>query len=221
MGCATAVTYDLKPEIDRYAEVGIESRVLPELTLKLTGWGRLSRDQLDDVGVGSTNLVSAYNFREGRAGGIEAGAILVLGRRFRAFANGTLQKAQGRGIESATYLFSPDDVANNSWQYLDHDQRWTANAGATFRENGFRLSSLLEYGSGLRTGPNNDQHVPDHVRVDVGAGYEFGMLPMKPALAVDIVNLFDERYAYRINNGFNGSHWAPGRSVFARLSVNF
>jgi hypothetical protein len=215
------VAYDLKPETDRYAEIGIESRVLPELTLKLTGWGRLAHDQLDDVGVGSTNLVSAYNFREGRAGGIEAGAILVLGRRFQMFANGTLQKAQGRGIESATYLFSPDDLANNSWQFLDHDQRWTANTGATFREGGWRLSSLLEYGSGLRTGPNNNEHVPGHVRVDVSAGYQFSNLPMRPALALDVVNLFDALYAYRINNGFNGSHWAPGRSIYARVSANF
>jgi outer membrane receptor for ferrienterochelin and colicins len=216
-----SVTYDLKPEIDRYAELGIESRVLPELTLKLTGWGKLAHDQLDDVGVGSTNLVSAYNFREGRAGGIEAGATLVLGRRFQAFANATLQKAEGRGIESATYLFSPDDVANDSWQYLDHDQRWTVNAGAAFREGGWRLSSLLEYGSGLRTGPNNNEHVPGHVRIDVGGGYEFLTVPMKPAFSIDVVNLFDAQYAYRINNGFNGSHWAPGRSVFARMSANF
>jgi outer membrane receptor for ferrienterochelin and colicins len=216
-----SIPYDLKPETDRYAELGIESRVLPELTLKLTGWGRLAHDQLDDVGVGSTNLVSAYNFREGRAGGIEAGAILVLGRWFHAFANATLQKAQGRGIESATYLFGPEDLANNGWQYLDHDQRWTANVGAALRESGWRLSSLLEYGSGLRTGANNDQHVPGHVRVDVGAGYELLDLPMKPAFSVDVVNLFDEQYAYRINNGFNGSHWAPGRSVYARMSASF
>ena len=173
------------------------------------------------MAVGSTNLVSAYNFRDGRAGGIEAGAILVLGRRFQAFANGTLQKSMGRGIESATYLFSPDDLANQGWQFLDHDQRWTANAGATFKESGSRVSALLEYGSGLRTGPNNDQHVPGHVRVDLSAGHEFLTLPMRPAFAVDLVNMFDTHYAYRINNGFNGSHWAPGRSIFARVSANF
>ena len=113
------------------------------------------------------------------------------------------------------------DLANNDWQFLDHDQRWTANAGATFRQDGWRLTSLLEYGSGLRTGPGNNEHVPDHVRVDVGAGYEFRNLAMRPAFNVDVVNLFDATYAYRINNGFNGSHWAPGRSVFARVSANF
>ena len=113
------------------------------------------------------------------------------------------------------------DLANNDWQFLDHDQRWTANAGATFRQDGWRLTSLLEYRSGLRTGPGNHEHVPDHVRVDVGAGYEFRNLAMRPAFNVDVVNLFDATYAYRINNGFNGSHWAPGRSVFARVSANF
>lgn len=215
------VTYDVKPEKDRYAEIGIESRVIPELTLKLTGWGRRADDQLDDVVVGSTNLVSPYNFSDGRAGGIEAGAILVLGRRFQAFANGTLQKAEGRIIESARYLFSPDDVAKTGWQFLDHDQRWTAHVGATAREGGLRLSGLLEYGSGLRTGPSNNQHVPDHTRVDLGVGHEFLNLPMRPALAIDLVNVFNTRYAYRINNGFNGSHWAPGRSIFARVSANF
>ena len=97
------------------------------------------------------------------------------------------------------------------------------NAGATFRESGFRLSSLLEYGSGLRTGPNNDQHVPDHVRLDVGAGYEFGMLPMKPALAVDIVNLFDTIYAIRDGGGIGvfAPQFGPRRGYFAGISKKF
>ena len=102
------------------------------------------------------------------------------------------------------------DLANNDWQFLDHDQRWTANAGATFRQDGWRLTSLLEYGSGLRTGPGNNEHVPDHVRVDVGAGYEFRNLAMRPAFNVDVVNLFDATYAYRINNGFKRQPLGPG-----------
>src|SRR5207302_7816341 len=115
-----AVNYDLLPEKDRYAEVGIESRVVPELTLKLTAWGRLADDQLDDVGVGSTNLVSPYNFRDGRAAGVEGGAVLALGSHFTAFGNASLERAEGRGIETAQYLFSPDDLANNNWRTLDH-----------------------------------------------------------------------------------------------------
>jgi outer membrane receptor for ferrienterochelin and colicins len=214
------VPYDLVPEQDRYAEIGIESRVVPELLLKLTGWGRLSKHQLDDIGVGNTNLVSPYNFREGRAGGIEAGAVAVLGD-VRAFANVSLERALGRGIESAQYLFSPDDLANGSWQILDHVQTWTANAGTTYKRTFSQLSALLEYGSGLRTGPANDQHVPDHVRVDLSASHQFYGAPLRPMIAIDLVNAFDAHYAYRIANGFNGSHWAPGRSLFARLRTEF
>ena len=215
------IRYDLKAEEDRYAEVGIESRVVPALTLKLTGWGKLSKHQLDDVGVGSTNLVSPYNFRDGRAGGIEAGAVLVLGRRLSAFGNVGVEKAQGRGIETAQYLFAPDDVANNNWQILDHVQTWTANGGATLREGNARLSGLLDYGSGLRTGAANNQHVPGHARFDLSLGYEFRELPARPSIAVDLVNVFDEHYAYRIANGFNGSHVAPGRSIYVRLGSSF
>jgi outer membrane cobalamin receptor len=216
-----AIAYDLRPEKDRYAEVGIESRVIPALTLKLNAWGRLSSDQLDDVGVGSTNLVSPYNFRDGRAAGVEGGAVLVLGSHFNAFANASLERAEGRGIETARYLFSPDDLANNNWQTLDHVEVWTANAGATVKDGRTRLSTLVEYGSGLRTGANNNQHVPDHVRVDASLSHQFFEALTRPTIAFDVVNVFDAHYAYRIANGFNGSHWAPGRGVFLRVASEF
>jgi hypothetical protein len=216
------VTYDLRPEKDRYAEVGISARVLPELTLGLNVWGKLATDQLDDIEVGSTNVLSPYNFRDGRAGGVEVSAVFVLSRQFSAFGNATLQSAQGRGIASATYLFSPDALANNNWQTLDHSQTWTANTGATYHFfHGTQLSGLLAYGSGLRTGPANNQHVPDHVRIDASLGHEFRDWPLRPKLTLDVVNVLNSQYAYRIANGFNGSHWAPGRSAFVRLTTSF
>ena len=79
----------------------------------------------------------------------------------------------------------------------------------------------MAYGSGLRTGANNLSHVPGRVRVDLTLAHDFLNLPLRPTLAIDVVNLFDSQYAYRLYNGFNGSHWAPGRSVYARASVNF
>jgi len=215
------VPYDIRPEKDRYAEVGIESRVVPALTLKLTAWGKLSDDQLDDVEVGNTNLVTPYNFTEGRAWGVEAGAVAVLSRWLNVFANAAYELAQGRGIATAQYLFTPEALANNNWQTLDHSQTWTANAGATVKDGGSTLSTLLNYGSGLRTGPLNNEHVPDHVRVDLTLAHQFAAAPAKPTIALDVVNLFDAHYPYRIANGFNGSHWAPERSVYLRLGVAF
>ncbi len=215
------IVYDLRPEQDRYAEIGIESRIIPALTVKLTTWGKLSTDQLDDVEVGSTNLVSPYNFKKGRAAGIEIGADAVVSRWLTAFGNVALEKAEGQGIASAKYLFSPDDLANNSWQTLDHVQTWTANAGATAHKGGAQLSTTMTYGSGLRTGPTNNEHVPGHWVFNSTAAYQFLKTPGKPTLALDVVNLFDAHYAYRIANGFNGSHWGPPRSAYVRAGLEF
>ena len=66
----------------------------------------------------------------------------------------------------------------------------------------------MNYGSGLRTGPTNNQSVPGHVRFDLTLQYSFDHLPVRPRLAIDIINLFDARYAYRIGNAFVGSSYA-------------
>jgi outer membrane cobalamin receptor len=215
------IPYDLRPEKDRYAEVGLRARVISALTLGLTFWGRLSTDQLDETEIGNSGITTPYNFAEGRAGGIEATLDAVLTQKLTAFGNVSFGTAQGKGISSAKYLFSAEDLANQDWQTLDHSQTWTANAGASYRDGPTLVSMLVAYGSGLRTGANNLSHVPGWVRVDLTLAHDFLNLPLKPTLAIDVVNLFDAQYAYRISNGFNGSHWAPGRSVYVRTAVNF
>ncbi|HET9037380.1 MAG TPA: TonB-dependent receptor, partial [Myxococcaceae bacterium] len=215
------IPYDLRPEKDRYAEVGLKARVIPKLTLGLTLWGRLSTDQLDETEIGNTGITTPYNFAEGRAGGIEATADWVITQRLTAFGNVSFGTAQGKGITTAKYLFDAADLANTDWQTLDHSQTWTANAGANYRDGPTLVTVQLAYGSGLRTGADNQSHVPGWVRVDLTLAHDFLDLPLRPTLAIDVVNLFDAQYAYRLNNGFNGSHWAPGRSVYVRGSINF
>jgi outer membrane cobalamin receptor len=215
------IPYDLRPEKDRYAEVGLKARVIPAMTLGLTLWGRLSTDQLDETEAGNTGITTPYNFEEGRAGGIEATVDWVITQRLTTFGNVSFGTAQGKGIATAKYLFSPSDLANTDWQTLDHSQTWTANAGANYRDGPTLVTVLMAYGSGLRTGANNESHVPGWVRVDLTLAHDFLNLPLRPTLAIDIVNLFDAQYAYRLYNGFNGSHWAAPRSVYVRGSVNF
>ena len=215
------IPYDLRPEKSRYAEVGVKARVLRPLTLGLTLWGRLSTDQLDETEIGNTGITTPYNFDEGRAGGIEATVDWVITQKLTAFGNVSFGVAQGKGISTAKYLFDAADLANTDWQTLDHSQTWTANAGANYRDGPTLVAVQLAYGSGLRTGADNQSHVPGWVRVDLTLAHDFLDLPLRPTLAIDIVNLFDAQYAYRLNNGFNGSHWAPGRSVYVRGSINF
>jgi hypothetical protein len=213
------VTYDLEPETDYYGETGIVARLSKQLSSGLVVWGRYAKNQLDDTSIGSTSLDSNYNFERGRAGGVEANLALRVGPWLSAFANGSLGFAQGQGIASAKFLFSPDDLANTSWQTLDHAQTLTANAGATVREGRFALTGLLAYGSGLRTGPANDKHVPAHLRADVSAQYTFVAREWPVRVAFDVENVANQHYAYRIGNGFVGSSYGAPRSVYLSLSV--
>ncbi|HSP19009.1 MAG TPA: TonB-dependent receptor plug domain-containing protein, partial [Myxococcaceae bacterium] len=215
------IPYTLRAEQDTYAEVGIRARVIPAISLGLTLWGRVSNDQLDETEVGNTGITTPYNFSQGRAGGIEATIDAVITQKLTAFGNVSFGTAQGRGISSATYLFSQADLKNKAWQTLDHAQTWTGNAGLAYREGDTLVSALFAFASGLRTGAGNASHVPGWGRVDLTLSHDFRNLPLRPMLAIDVINLFDATYAYRLYNGFNGSHWAPGRSVYVRAAVYF
>jgi TonB dependent receptor len=213
------VVYDLKPETDLYAETGVSSRLADPLRAGLVAWGRYAYNQLDDTAIGSTSLLSNYNFRRGRAAGLEADAELRLGPWLSAFANGSYGFAEGRGISSAKFLFTAEELADNSWQTLDHAQTLTGNAGATVRDGRFTGSLVAAYGSGLRTGPDNNEHVPGHVRTDAGMQYTFVPRGYPLRVGIDIINLFDAHYAYRIANGFVGSSYGAPRSVYVSLSI--
>ena len=213
------MTYDLEPETDLFSELGLVTKLSTHLRGGLTGWGRYAWNQLDDTSIGSTSLDSNYNFRRGRAFGIEGTLEARVGPWLSMFANGAYGRAEGQGIASAKYLFNPADLANTGWQTLDHAQTVTANAGATIRDHRFSVTSLAAYGSGLRTGPSNTDHVPGHLSVDVSTSYTFVPRGYPVRLGIDVANVFDAHYAYRIANGFVGSSYAPPRTVFLSLSL--
>lgn len=216
---AADVAYDLKPETDLYSEAGLAARPAHVLSTELTVWGRYAYNQLDDTSIGSTSLQANYNFKRGRAGGVEGSAELRVGPWLSAFLNGSFGFAQGQGIASAKYLFDADALADNSWQTLDHAQLFTGNAGATVRDGRFTLTGVLAYASGLRTGPTNNQHVPAHLRADVSMQYRFVAREYPVRVGIDVINLADAQYAYRIGNGFVGSSYGAPRSIYLSLSI--
>jgi hypothetical protein len=216
-----AIPVDLKAEQDWSAELGISERVARALTLAVTGWARIADNQLDRVNVGTTNLVASYNFARGRAAGFEATGTLRLGSIIDGFGNIGWQIAQGKGISSERYLFTPDEVADQRWVMLDHVQTWTANVGADLHDEkgSTHVSARVNYGSGMRTGAESDISVPEHTTLDVTIRHRWDVGWMQPELALDVFNVFDDVYAYRIGTGYIGSAYAPLRRVNLRLSV--
>jgi len=216
-----AVPLDLQGETDWVAELGVSARVISQLTLTVTPWGRLSQDTLDDQEVGDTALTADYNYQRGRALGVDVSAILAVGRHLHAFMNGTVEVAQGQGIATATYLFTPQQLAATGWQSVDNAQLVSGNAGGDWSPDrgATHLSGLVTFGSGLRTGPTNGSTLPAYWIADVTLRHRFER-PIPFEVAIDAKNLFDEVVAYRVATGsLAGSAYGPLREVDVRLTV--
>jgi len=217
----SSVPSDLRAELDGYAEVGLAAQLLPQLRLAITPWVRFSRHPIDDSEVGDTALTADYNYDHGRAAGLEVSSVWVLWRRLHGFANATFEISQGSGIASARYLFTPEQLAFTGYQATDNAQSVTANAGLDLADQAgsTHLSGLVTFGSGLRTGPTNNATLPASTIVDVTLRHRFD-LPLRPELAIDVRNLFDVVYAYRISTGsLAGTAYGSLREVDVRLMI--
>jgi outer membrane cobalamin receptor len=213
---------DLKAQRDIAGEIGLTYRVPRCFDATLTAYGRTSQDQLDMLSVGSTTLFEAYNYANGRAVGAELTVHARPARYVSGFSNASFNIAQGQGVDSERYLFTPDQLSYSGWKTLDHTQVWTVNAGIDLHDasQASHLAVLYQYGSGLRTGANNNETVPGHSTWNLTLRHRFDM-PLHPEVAVDVLNAFDAVYAIRIANGLVGSAYGPLRQVDVRLSVPF
>jgi hypothetical protein len=215
------VPVDLLAEQNLYGEVGLVAQPVPQLRLAATPWVRFSRHTIDDAEVGDTALTADYNYQRGRAAGFEVSAVWALWQRLHGFANATFMFSQGSGIVSARYLFTPEQLAFAGYQSTDNAQKVTANAGLDLGDVAGRthVAGLVSFGSGLRTGPTNDATLPASTIVDVTLRHRFDV-PLQPEVALDVRNLFDVVYAYRIATGsLAGTAYGSLREVAVRLDI--
>jgi hypothetical protein len=217
---APSIPIDLKAQRDEYGEIGIAYRVPRRLSANLTAYGRYSQDQIDVLTVGSTNLFEDYNYARGRAVGAELAVRATANKNLQGFGNVSWNVGQGQGVASVRYLFSPGALAYQGWRILDHVQAWTANIGMDLHDESEKthLSVLFQYGSGLRTGADNNDTVPGHSTWNLTLRHRFDFA-LRPEVAVDVFNALDAVYALRIANGFVGSAYGPLREVDVRLMV--
>jgi outer membrane receptor protein involved in Fe transport len=80
------------------------------------------------------------------------------------------------------------------------------------------------YGSGLRSGFANLDHVPAYTQVNFGVSHDFTVTNAKPlTLRFDVVNVFDAIYEIRSGSGIGvfAPQFGPRRGYFVRLSQKF
>ncbi len=132
------------------------------------------------------------------------------------FVNYSYGYAHGQGISGGIFAVAP---TGGGYQFLDHCQLHTVNAGLTYQRGPLWATTQGLYGSGLRTGPNNARSLPGHFTMDFTLGYEFKGTSWwsRFKLSGDVLNIFNNTYPITIANGFNGSRYAAGRQYFIHL----
>jgi outer membrane receptor protein involved in Fe transport len=213
------------PERSHVFDVGVVQKILPipGLEIGIDGYYKIARDLLDDGQFGAAYVLSGFNYDRANNLGVEFKSSYTNGN-FRIYGNLAWARQLGTDIVSNQYLFGQDrlNFIATHYIYTDHSQILTASAGASYLWNGTRFSASMIYGSGLRSGFANTDHVPSYTQVNAGISHEY-LFPgwTKPTtVRFDVVNLFDKIYQIRDGSGIGvfAPQFGPRRGFFVGIS---
>jgi outer membrane receptor protein involved in Fe transport len=213
------------PERSNVFDVGVVQKIypVPGLEVGVDGYYKTARDLLDDGQFGAAYVLNGFNYDRGENIGLELKSTYNNGN-FRAWGNVAWAKQIATTIVSNQFLFAQDEINYIATHYIytDHAQVLTASAGASYLWNGTRFSASMIYGSGLRSGFANTDHLPSYTQVNAGVSREF-LFPgwTKPTtVRFDVVNLFDKIYEIRDGSGIGvfAPQFGPRRGFFAGIS---
>jgi outer membrane receptor protein involved in Fe transport len=214
----------VRAERSDYYAAGLAWQATPALTLGVDAYYRRVRHLQDEGQFGNALIFSAFNYERGLIQGLEFSAN-YRARAFSGYLNLGLTKARGRGIESGQFNFDADELAYiaNHWVHLDHEQRLSASAGASYRFDGdLTLSTDALFGSGLRNGFANTEHLPGYTTVNLALAkkFDFGPGLGKLDTRLALVNLFDRIYQLRDGTGIGAGAPQFGMRRTLYVSVN-
>ncbi len=232
---APAVQQDdtVKAERSHYFDLGISQIIVPGLTVGLDGYYKLATNLIDEGQFGAPIILTAFNYAKGRIGGGEFTLSYDQGP-WSIYGNAAYSHAVGTDIVSAQFNFKPDELAYIAQNYihLDHDQTWTASAGAAYTFNQgtkypTRVSVDLLVQSGLRastpTVPNGAS-LPEYAAVNASIVQKLDLgIGQGTELRLDVLNIGDA--VYEIRNGTGVGVGAPQfgirRTILAGLTQRF
>ena len=183
------------------------------------------RNLIDDGQFGQAVVLTQFNWAQG----IQQGRRIqerLSERRLQGlwqFRRRNVNRAP-RTLISNQYLLDPTEYIYllNNYHNTDNSQFMTASAGASYKWDKTLFSVSAIYGSGLRSGFANMDHVPAYLNVNLGTSREFELVSAEKPLTLrfDIVNLFDRTYELRSGTGIGvfAPQYGARRGFFVGLS---
>jgi outer membrane receptor protein involved in Fe transport len=210
------------PERAHYFDAGIVQRITPQLEVGLDAYYKISRDLLDDGQFGAALILNGFNYEKAYNSGVELSATYKDGN-FSAYGNLAWARQVATNVVSNQYLFGADELAYIASNYIntDHAQQWTGSAGASYLWQGTRFSASMVYGSGLRSGFANTDHVAPYATANIGISREIKVPDGKPiTVRFDVVNVFDTVYELRDGSGIGvfAPQYGMRRGYFVGIS---
>ncbi|MDR3384126.1 TonB-dependent receptor [Cupriavidus basilensis] len=215
----------VRSERSDYFDLGVSHQATRNLTLGLDAYYRKVRHLQDEGQFGNALIFSSFNYDQGKIYGLEGTANYRQGS-FAAYANLGVSRALAKGVETGQFNFGADELAYiaSNWVHLDHDQTVAGSFGTSYTWHGTLLSADALFGSGLRNGFANTNHLGAYFQVNVGAGHAFDAPVIgKFKVRLTVINLFDRNYQLRDGTGIGvgAPQYAPRRSFYVALSKPF
>lgn len=112
----------------------------------------------------------------------------------------------------------------NHWIFLDHDQRFTGSAGASYTWNDWKITSDFLYGNGLRHAFVNSRKLPAYETINVSLQRRIKVTE-KTSVVVrfDVVNLLDKIYELRDGSGIGvgAPQFGQRRGFYGTVAYDF
>ena len=211
----------VKSERSNYFDAGLAWDATANLSLGLDGYDREVSNLQDEGQFGAALVYSAFNYAKGRVRGVELTANYKR-EAFNAYANLAFSKAEGKQIVTGQFNFDPDEIdyIATHWVHLDHDQKVTASAGLSYRfATQTTVGADALFGSGLRSGFANSEHLPSYTQVNASLGQTWGSVEGR----LSLLNLFDRHYELRDGTGIGvgAPQFGPRRTMYASVTKSF
>lgn len=227
---AVTTNGEMRNERAQYLDVGVTQDVLPGLKAGIDVYYKYARNLIDEGQFGAPVILTPFNYDLGINQGIELTTSYTAGN-FTYYGNLAIAKQKAKGINSAQFNFTPDELASADSELVntDHSQLYTASGGVAYTWHGTRFAVDMIAGSGRRSQPADDlqyngETVPSYEQVNLSITHRFPYAPGGPiTIRFSVVNLLDEAYLLRSQTGIGvfADQYGPRRSAFLTLTKEF
>jgi len=208
-----------------YFDAGLTQKIVEGFNVGLDGFYKSSHSTLDEGQFGQALILSSFNYKRGEIYGGEFTSSYDHGP-FSVYGNLAYEWARGTQWSSAQFLFAPDEFAfvKNHWIFLDHDQRFTGSAGASYTWNDWKITSDFLYGNGLRHAFVNSRKLPAYETINASLQRRIKITD-KTSVTVrfDVVNLLDKIYELRDGSGIGvgAPQFGQRRGFYGTIAYDF